>query len=213
MKIILPKKEHIVKTGRTDPVGLHYVPLVRYFLNKRLALALSLFPQQKFNALLDAGCGGGISLPELSRRCESLYAIDIHDHLDQVQQMAQAEGIRVDIKESAVDNIKFAENSFDGIFCLSVLEFVADLPRVFDEFYRVTKPGGTLILGFPVINFLTDLGYLAIKITNARALHQSTHLDILRQAQKRFVLQKLVKFPFFLPGPLGLFLCCKLKKI
>lgn len=43
----------------------------------------------------------------------------------------------------------FEENSFDMIWCFHFLEHFQDLPKIMEEFYRLLKPGGKLIINTP----------------------------------------------------------------
>lgn len=49
-------------------------------------------------------------------------------------------------------NLPFSDNSFDYISCISVIEHLngGEDTRAMDEFVRVVKPGGKIILTFPV---------------------------------------------------------------
>jgi ubiquinone/menaquinone biosynthesis C-methylase UbiE len=209
--IRLPKRENISVTSSTDPTLLHYKPLVGYFMNKRLEGALKLLSDEKCPRLLDIGCGGGVFLPELSHICDELYGIDIHQNLDKVKEMLKKEKISATISFGDVTKLIFPDSYFDRIVCLSVLEFVGDLDKAFSEMARVLKPGGDVVIGFPVINIFTEIGYLAIGI-NARAVHKASHSDILTASQKNFSLDTIESFPLGLPLNLALFAHCRLRK-
>jgi ubiquinone/menaquinone biosynthesis C-methylase UbiE len=175
-------------------------------------MLLSCLGKERFEKILDVGCGSGILFPELSRRCNCLYAMDVHDRLDKVKVMADLEKIPVDLERCSIHGINFKDETFNCLVCVSVLEFIDDLKRAFSEMYRVTKKEGIVILGFPVINILTDLSYLLIGIKDARRLHKSTHRDILREAKNRFIVEKMITFPSLFPLDLALFVCCRLRK-
>jgi predicted SAM-dependent methyltransferase len=54
----------------------------------------------------------------------------------------------VDVKMD-VQDIKYADNTFDMIYCCHVLEHVQDDRKAMSEFYRTLKPGGWAILMVP----------------------------------------------------------------
>lgn len=47
--------------------------------------------------------------------------------------------------------LSFADNTFDGLICLAVLEHVYDPKRAAEEIVRVIKPGGTALIYVPFI--------------------------------------------------------------
>jgi ubiquinone/menaquinone biosynthesis C-methylase UbiE len=44
----------------------------------------------------------------------------------------------------------FHSNYFDAIYCVSVLEHCTHMPEIIDEFYRILKPQGALIITFDI---------------------------------------------------------------
>ena len=100
--------------------------------------------------ILDAGAG------ELRNKA-------LCGHLDYVSQdFCQYEGVgdgkgfqkgtwdtqRIDLV-SDITEIPEPDNSFDAILCSEVLEHVPEPTQALDEFYRLLKPGGKLILTAP----------------------------------------------------------------
>ena len=54
-------------------------------------------------------------------------------------------------------NIKQPDSSWDWIVCNHVLEHVDDYQKALSELYRILKPGGTLIISFPILASLPTL--------------------------------------------------------
>lgn len=52
----------------------------------------------------------------------------------------------------SVESLPFKENSFDFIFCLSVIQFIKDDRAAIEEIFRILKPGGILYLTIPTRN-------------------------------------------------------------
>jgi 2-polyprenyl-6-hydroxyphenyl methylase/3-demethylubiquinone-9 3-methyltransferase len=59
-----------------------------------------------------------------------------------------SQDIRFNVIES-VEKLDFGDQSFDGILCSSVVEYVSEPDLVFSEFSRILKPNGCLILSVP----------------------------------------------------------------
>lgn len=180
-------------------------------MNKRLSLALSLMENKNFARILDAGYGGGIFLPELSRRCSQLYGIDIHSNHKRVQEMLKKEGITADLKQNDLTKIEFPDDYFDAVVCVSVLEFVSDLKKAFSEIKRITRKEGTAIIGFPIEQWFFRYIYLMMGVDSKKA-HKATYREIIKEAGSNFVLERIVKFPYFLPLECSLFATLKLIK-
>lgn len=208
MNIRLPKRENILKTGKTDPIHRHFHPIIRYFMNKRLEVILDLITAQHFDRLLDAGYGGGVFLPELSRRCRELYGIDIHEYSNKVESMLRREGIKAYLKRNSITEINFPDHYFDAVICLSVLEFIRDVEAAVRELRRVTRKDGKIYFGFPVENILTDLAFRLILI-NPNKAHTNNHKEILNVIKKLLKIEKLRTFPFYSPVDFALFIGCE----
>lgn len=207
----LPHKRNIFVTGPTDPVHRHYHPIVSYFMNARLTGALELIKDRRYHKILDAGCGGGIFLPELSLLCDNLFASDIHENLYAVESMSRKEGLAVRFFKADVTALPFHDNEFDCVTCISVLEFVKDLDKAFAELNRVVKAGGRVVIGFPVENIITDIAFFAIGI-NARRAHSVNQADIIDAAKKKFAIERTVTFPLNINMKFALFAHCSLIK-
>ena len=211
MNIKLPKRENISITSKTDPIHRHFHPVIRYFMNKRLEVILNLMGRRHFNRLLDAGYGGGVFLHELSTRCNELYGIDVHEYSESVQEMLRKEDIKAQLKRSDIKRIDFPENFFDGVVCLSTLEFIDDVYSAIKELKRVTREGGAIFLGFPIENVLTEIAFRLILI-NPGKVHKVNHGEIIRITEEFLNIKRVCIFPFFLPREYGLFMGCEATK-
>ena len=70
-----------------------------------------------------------------------------------------------------VTDLKFDDRSFDFIFCISVMQFVEDDYKGFQEMYRVLKPGGYLLFASGV-NYDNEktITYITPGVTQSYAL-------------------------------------------
>ena len=63
------------------------------------------------------------------------------------KQVAQTEGLTIDFRLASLgDDLPFASGQFDFLICALVLCHVPDLPHAIQEFYRVLRPGGYLLI-------------------------------------------------------------------
>lgn len=150
-------------------------------------------------------------MPELFRKCNELYGIDIHDKSQYVQLMLEKEDIKAILMQSDVTKIDFPDETFDCVVCISVLEFIADLEKAIDELHRVTRTDGIVIIGFPIEKPYFRLLYLAIGV-DSKKVHASTYRDIIRELKEKFILKRTIRFPQFLPLSWSLFTCFELYK-
>lgn len=113
--------------------------------------------------LLDVGTGDGlIAFGALEHVGESGQVIfsdvsqDLLDHdLARAERMGGAERCRF-VRASANDLAAVDDASVDAVTTRSVLIYVADKQRAFDEFFRVLRPGGRISLYEPVNRFGVD---------------------------------------------------------
>ncbi|MBI3016193.1 MAG: class I SAM-dependent methyltransferase, partial [Candidatus Tectomicrobia bacterium] len=173
---------------------------------------LQLMGSGRSRTLLDAGCGGGVFLPELSRRCEELIAFDMHDHLTRVRAMMRKEGIQGKLCRNSITHLPFAGNFFDRIVCVSVLEFVDDLPAAVAELHRCVKRGGSVLLGIPVVNPISKLGYRLARTPLPEDVHRWDWKQIIGCVSERFRLEGTRRFPRVCSPRYSLFMACRFVK-
>ena len=98
--------------------------------------------------VLDVGVGTGLSLSDYSRNVK-LYGVDISEPmLRKAQQRVRAQGL-ANVETLAVmdaKNLAFRDASFDAVVAQYVITTVPDPEATLDDFVRVLKPGGELIL-------------------------------------------------------------------
>jgi SAM-dependent methyltransferase len=199
----LPPKHHVPVLE--DPIAYYYIPVFRSFFIKRLTLCLDLLPQCTIPNLLDVGCGTGIILPELVRRTEgTVWAVDNFLQERSLKGMMEAEGISAPLAAADLLHLPFASDSFDAILLISVLEHVEDLDLACSEMYRVLKPGGVAVAGFPTKNTITDR-----LLGGSTGFHVSTHRQIVTAIGGVFDSLETVHFPGIVPLDLSLYTACR----
>lgn len=98
--------------------------------------------------ILEVGVGTGISLPDYSRTSR-LTGIDISDTmLDKARDRVRK--LRLDnvdaIAIGDAEALTFADNSFDVVVAQYVVSAVSNPERALDEFARVCRPGGEIVI-------------------------------------------------------------------
>lgn len=105
---------------------------------------------EKNDTILDAACG--IEHPfkfYAANRCKKVYAIDIDKDIEGITNTHK----NLVLSSQDISATNFDDNTFDKIFCISVLEHVDNPEEILKEFHRVLKPKGLLILtcDYPLI--------------------------------------------------------------
>ena len=101
-------------------------------------------------AVLDFGCGSGtytIPAAKLVGEGGRVYALDISGRaLDRMEEKAKQEGIKniVRIDASGGEEIRLEDETIDLMLLIDVLHKIDDRDALFDEAYRILKPGGVV---------------------------------------------------------------------
>lgn len=96
--------------------------------------------------VLDVGASAGIIAGELGRVFGEVVGIDI-DEAGIVQGRRFLTGPNQDLRVGDAMNMPFDDESFDVAVLNHVYEHMPDASRVFDEVWRVLRPGGAVYLG------------------------------------------------------------------
>ena len=117
---------------------------------------LSLLPDVRGLVVLDAGCGPGIYTEWfIERGATRVVAVDVTPAMIDLARKRvgkNAEFHRADLARP----LDFAgDDEFDLIVCPLVLDYIKDWFPVFQEFFRVLKPGGVLVFsaGHPASDY------------------------------------------------------------
>src|SRR5579872_4910019 len=107
-----------------------------------------LLAQLPYSKVLDVGTGTGRHALKLARTGAHVTAIDQSaEMLAVAQQVAQHEHLTIDFQLASLeDGLPFAAQQFDLVICALMLCHVPDLAQAVQEFARVLKPGGHLLI-------------------------------------------------------------------
>lgn len=144
---LLPKAE-LVQTGPVDHADWNYRPGLAFIMRRRFALVLSLLPERS-HRLLEIGFGSGILMPELGRRCDELYGIDVHAESSEVRARLEKSGVQAFLSQQSAERTRFEDGFFDCIASISALEFIDNIEEAAAELARVLTQQGRLVAVMP----------------------------------------------------------------
>ena len=157
MSILLPDKNLLLKTCEVDYFDWNYKFPLSLFQKYRFKKIVKLLGRENYGNLLEIGMGSGIFLPELSKHSKNLFAIDIHDKLDNIHNLCRLNKIeKYNISTQSIEFTNFPDNFFDVIVAVSALEFVQDLNAAISEITRILKTDGIFITICPMESKFLD---------------------------------------------------------
>lgn len=115
-------------------------------MRRRFALEMIEQSVPKGARIADLGCGTGDMSAELIRRGYDVWGLDIAAQMiDYVRARFGSQQFIV----GDVEHIDFADDTFDAVVCLGVLEYLERDGAALREIWRVLRPGGTAIISTP----------------------------------------------------------------
>lgn len=114
------------------------------------AVPLNWFQRAKGTKLLGLACGGGQQGPIFAGQGYETTIMDFSDEqLAKDRLVAEREQISITTVQSDMTKpFPFADSSFDIIFCPVSNAYIENLENLWQESYRVLKPGGLLMVGY-----------------------------------------------------------------
>ena len=106
---------------------------------------------QNHDTILDVGCGGGRTISKLAVVATQgkVYGIDYSEESVAATKRTNTQLIdlgRVEVRHGSVSQLPFPDNMFDLITAVETHFWWPNLPGAMREVFRVTKPGGMLVL-------------------------------------------------------------------
>jgi ubiquinone/menaquinone biosynthesis C-methylase UbiE len=116
--------------------------LVRKYESK---LILEMLRPGHGEKILDAGCGTGVfTLDMLS---EGVHIVGLELSLPMLfRAREKIEGYPFHMVLGDMKNLPFADNTFDKSISVTAVEFIKDARRAVGELFRVTEPGGLIVV-------------------------------------------------------------------
>jgi ubiquinone/menaquinone biosynthesis C-methylase UbiE len=185
------------KTGNVDHADWNYKPLLGAISRRRFHLVVSLLAGQRIERLLEIGYGSGVFLPELSRYCEQLYGIDVHQMQQTVSESLSKTGVTAQLYSASASAMPFEDAFFDCLVAVSALEFVEDLDAACTEMKRVLKPGGSLVVITPGHSPLVDFGLKILTGESAQNDYGNRRQMLLPTLLRHFAVERQLSVPAY----------------
>jgi 2-polyprenyl-3-methyl-5-hydroxy-6-metoxy-1,4-benzoquinol methylase len=105
----------------------------------------------KDKLVLEAGCGAGRFTEVLLKKGAFLVSSDLSSAVE-----VNAENFPVSDKhlviQADINNMPFADESFDVVICLGVIQHTADTEKTIADLYKLVKKGGSLVIDHYTFN-------------------------------------------------------------
>jgi dolichol-phosphate mannosyltransferase len=180
--------------SKNAPTPLIYDLIAAFYRRFVIRPALNHFTGLCFapgSKILHAGCGGGEVDADISRKY-SVSALDIS--LPALGLYRKFNGPDSEVIHGSVFHIPTSDKAYDGIYNAGVMEHFTppEITQALDEFYRVLKPGGKILLFWPpafgvTVRFLHLVHFLLRNFFKEdRKLHpdEVTHVRSRRQVNE-----------------------------
>lgn len=98
----------------------------------------------KESTILDAGCGAGWASALANQYGATVYGVDITEELLSFAKQRVPKG---KFKVADIQELPYKDNMFDVVFAANSLQYSEDRIATLQEFKRVCKPGGQIVVG------------------------------------------------------------------
>lgn len=141
-----------MELARVKSAYRRYAPIYNFifggFVNEGRRRAVDVLPQNPGDHILEVGVGTGLSLgyynsdirvtgidvsPEMLERARKQFPRSDYPHIEELLEMD-------------AEDLKFPDNSFDGVMAMYVASVVPDPKKMMEEMFRVSKPGAPIMV-------------------------------------------------------------------
>ena len=132
-----------IKQYKLDPWMLTYIDrLKKYLLDKNF----------KNKTLIDIGTGSGYVAIEMAKLGMNVIACDLSREslINAAEYKKQFKLRNLKLIECKAENISLKDNSVDYIVSIAVLEHIPDDYKAINEWKRILKPGGKMMIAAPI---------------------------------------------------------------
>jgi SAM-dependent methyltransferase len=160
-----------------DPIRFYYWPVLGSLYKRRVELCLEQCSGGK--RVLEIGFGSGVTFLALNKMYQEIHGLDLTASSAEIASLFRSRGIDTHLSTGDVLDMPFADDYFDTVLLISILEHLRpdQLVTAFREIRRVLKQNGQVVYGVPVERplmafFFKVLGY------DIRKFHFSTERDV-----------------------------------
>lgn len=141
--MVISLKKHLASEKRPVEQCIRRYPQQEEYARKLIARMNQVVNLDSNSRILEIGAAQGsflIACKTLGYSCEGVEPCQ--DAIEVSKKLSQEFKVGITIKKGFAEDIPYGDSSFDVVIALSVVEHVRDVEEVFDEVFRVLKPGG-----------------------------------------------------------------------
>ncbi len=163
--------------SKNDPIRFYFWPVIGTMYRRRVEFCLAECRGGK--RVLEVGFGAGVTFLNLHENYEEIHGLDLNVSIKDVSSVFRAKKIEVNLQSGSVLEMPYADNSFDTVLLISILEHLRPAQQIqaFREIRRVLKPEGQAIYGVPIERTLMVFMFRLLGC-NIREHHFSTEKDV-----------------------------------
>ncbi len=120
-------------------------PIGQLVYESELSLTLQMLNPRLGEKMLDAGCGTGYFTLDFLKSGAQIFGLDISQPMLKLA-CRKAAGLSFQAVRGNMLSLPFRDAAFDKTVSITALEFIADGQRAVDELFRVTRPGGRVVV-------------------------------------------------------------------
>ncbi|RNC66156.1 class I SAM-dependent methyltransferase [Proteiniphilum sp. X52] len=117
------------------------------------------------DTVLDFGCGTGTITLRIAKNANMVYGVDVSEGmLKRAQKNVEKQNIEnVTFAKITTFNKMFNEDFFNVITTFNVFQYVENRKDLFEQFYKLLKPQGLLIIAVPCFGEMNSISALLVK--------------------------------------------------
>lgn len=118
------------------------------------------------DTVLDFGCGTGTLTLRMARSVCKIYGVDVSGGMLRRAELNMKDRNTKNAEFSKITdfNEMFPDGSFETVTSFNVLQYVENRGEYFEEFYRLLKPQGTLIVAVPCFGGANGLSTFFVRL-------------------------------------------------